>query len=108
MKEWTYAERMALLREKKIRHTLEKRQQQGFTDADDYGTIPVPADFSFTPVTDERGGIFGAELCAENFKRLVEAHPIPWKFCAGAGARCLPNIAWSTAFGMRNAIPTTI
>ncbi len=76
MKEWTYAERMALLREKKIRHTLEKRQQQGFTDADDYGTIPVPADFSFTPVTDERGGIFGAELCAENFKRLVEAHPI--------------------------------
>lgn len=76
MSELSYAERMKLLREKKIRHTFEKRAQQGYTDADDYGTIPVPEDFAFEPVTDERGGIFGAKLCAENFARLVDAHPV--------------------------------
>ncbi len=72
----TYQDRMAALREKKIEHTLLKRAQQGYTDADDYGTIPVPEDFTFTPLTDERGGIFGAAMCAENFARLVDAHPV--------------------------------
>ena len=76
MTEWTYDQRLALLREKKLRHTLEKRAQQGYTDADDYGTVPLPADFHFEPVTDERGGIFGARLCAENFSRLLDAHPV--------------------------------
>ena len=86
MSEWTYEQRLKLLREKKLRHTLEKRAQQGYTDADDYGTVPLPPDFHFQPVTDERGGIFGAKLCAENFARLLDAHPVyvdPLEILAG-------------------------
>ena len=49
MQAYTFEERMQLLREKKIAHTLKKRDQQGFTDADDYGTVPIPDDFVFEP-----------------------------------------------------------
>lgn len=64
-----------MLREKKIQHTFDKRVQQGYTDADDYGTVPVPDDFSFTPKPNTPwGGIYGAAACAENFAALVDAH----------------------------------
>jgi pyruvate-formate lyase len=77
MEEMTYRKRMELLREKKIAHTIAKREQQGFMDVDDYGTIPVPDSFTFSPVlTDSRGGIYGAAACAANFAALLDAHPV--------------------------------
>lgn len=77
MEQLTYERRMQMLREKKIEHTLKKRQQQGYMDADDYGTVPVPDDYSFTPVPNTPwGGIYGPKACAENFAALVEAHPV--------------------------------
>jgi pyruvate-formate lyase len=77
MQAYTFEERMRLLREKKIAHTLKKREQQGFTDADDYGTVPVPDDFSFTPRPNfPNGGIYGDAACAENFAALLDAHPV--------------------------------
>ena len=39
----TYADRLKSMRETKIRHTLEKRKQNGYTDLDDFGTVPLPA-----------------------------------------------------------------
>ena len=38
----TCTDRLHLLRETKIRHTLEKRKQNGYTDLDDFGTVPLP------------------------------------------------------------------
>ena len=72
-----FEERIALLREKKIRHTLEKRDRYGYADVDDYGTVPLPEDFHFEPKPNrEDGSIFGAKACAENFALLLEAHPV--------------------------------
>jgi len=77
MKAYTFEERMQLLREKKIAHTLKKREQQGFTDADDYGTVPIPDDFKFEPRSNfPNGGIHGYAACAENFAALLAAHPV--------------------------------
>jgi len=77
METLTLERRMQLLREKKIQHTLQKRGQQGYTDADDYGTVPLPDDFSFTPIPSAPGGgIYGARACAENFAALLDAHPV--------------------------------
>lgn len=36
----TYADRLKAMRDTKIRHTLEKRKQNGYTDLDDFGTVP--------------------------------------------------------------------
>ncbi len=77
MEALTFERRMQMLREKKIQHTLKKREQQGYMDADDYGTVPVPDDFSFTPKPNfPDGGIHGYAACAENFAALLDAHPV--------------------------------
>ena len=45
-KTWTYADRYRHIKEVKIRHTEEKRiQQGGFMNADDYGNVPLPEDY---------------------------------------------------------------
>lgn len=77
MQAYTFEERMGLLREKKIAHTLKKREQQGFTDSDDYGTVPIPDDFAFEPWPNfPNGGIYGYAACADNFAALLDAHPV--------------------------------
>lgn len=77
MPELTYRERIKLLRQKKIEHTLEKVRVNGYMDADDYGTVPLPDDFSFTPVPNHvNGGFYGPAAWAENYARLMAAHPI--------------------------------
>lgn len=77
MEKLTFERRMQMLREKKIEHTFKKREQQGYTDADDYGTVPVPGDYSFTPKPNTPwGGIYGAAACAENFAALLDAHAV--------------------------------
>ena len=42
MKQLSYQDRIALLREKKIQHTIAKTKQNGYMDGDDYGTVPLP------------------------------------------------------------------
>ena len=73
----TYQERLARLREKKIRHTLEKVEQNGAMDADDYGSLALPEDFAFTPVSNHASGLFyGAEGWSVNFAKLMDMHPV--------------------------------
>ena len=38
---YSYAERLKAMRDTKIRHTLEKKKQNGWTDLDDFGTVPI-------------------------------------------------------------------
>lgn len=73
----SYRDRIALLREKKIEHTLQKKEQQGYMDSDDYGTIPKPEGYSFEPIPNEGKDYFhGAMGNAVNFKKFLENHPI--------------------------------
>ena len=71
----TYKERYRLLREKKLQHTRGKFEQQGYMDADDYGTVPLPDGYSFTPLPAD-GDFIGYEGWAENFSRFMDNHPV--------------------------------
>lgn len=71
----TYAERIQKMRETKLKHTLEKRKQNGYTDIDDFGTVPVGDDYSVTPwYNSENGSFYGFDGMSENFVRILNAH----------------------------------
>ncbi len=77
MVEYTYQSRMAALREKKVADTLAKKEQQGYMDSDDYGTVPKPEGYQFTPIFAEgKPYFYGAAGNAENFKAFLENHPV--------------------------------
>ncbi|MBR0144687.1 MAG: formate acetyltransferase [Clostridia bacterium] len=72
----TYEDRLKALRETKIRHTLEKRSQNGYTDLDDFGTVPLPPGYRVTPLyTSENRSFYGLAGMSENFARVMDAHP---------------------------------
>ena len=72
----TYTDRLRLLRETKIRHTLEKRKQNGYTDLDDFGTVPLPDGYEVEPwYNSENGSFYGLDGMSENFCRVIGAHP---------------------------------
>lgn len=73
----TYQDRLKEMRKTKIEHTLGKRGQQGYMDADDYGTVPVPDDFHFEPISDrEDKGFCGVQGMCDNFCKLMDEHPL--------------------------------
>ena len=93
----SYDERIAALRETKMRHTREKWEVIGAMDMDDHGVILPPPDsrrvvhvvsgsgFAMTDVLFKEfvprpnhpsGGFFGARACGENFRSLLEMHPV--------------------------------
>lgn len=82
-----YRERIQLLREKKLKDTLEKKKQKGYMDLDDNGGVAIPDDFSFTPVSNSSdGGFYGAVGFSVNIAKLVDAHPVyvdPLEILAG-------------------------
>lgn len=82
-----YRERIRILRDKKIKDTLEKRKQKGYMDLDDNGGVAVPDDFSFTPVSNSSdGGFYGAVGFSVNMAKLADAHPVyvdPLEILAG-------------------------
>ena len=94
--ELTFAERIAMLRATKMRHTEEKWRVLGSMDMDDLPVILPPPEsrkvvriisgsglsmpdavFSdFSPRSNHpSGGIFGARACGENIRALMEMHP---------------------------------
>lgn len=71
----TYADRLKSMRETKIRHTLEKRKQNGYTDLDDFGTVPLPAGYAVEPwYNSTNGSFYGYDGMCENFCRVLDAH----------------------------------
>ena len=72
---YSYAERLAAMRETKIAHTLAKRKQNGFTDLDDFGTVPLEPGYYMEPLyTSKNGSFYGYTDMCENFVRLIGAH----------------------------------
>lgn len=71
----SYADRLKSMHDTKIRHTLEKRIQNGCTDLDDFGTVPLPENYEVLPYyNSENGSFYGCAAMAENFCRLLDAH----------------------------------
>ena len=72
----SYADRLRSMRDTKIKHTLEKRAQNGCTDLDDFGTVPLPEGYEVMPYyNSENGSFYGCTAMAENFVRVLDAHP---------------------------------
>lgn len=72
----TLDDRLKLIRETKIKHTLEKREQNGYTDLDDFGTVPLPEGYKVEPFyNSENGSFYGYDGMSENFCRVMDAHP---------------------------------
>ncbi len=90
----TYTDRLAALRETKVRHTLAKKAQNGYMDSDDYGTVPLPDGYHFTPTpTGDKPFFYGAMGNAVNFAALLAVHPVyvdPLEILAGRWADMLP------------------
>ena len=71
----SYADRLKIMRDTKIRHTLEKRAQNGYTDLDDFGTVPVSKDYEVEPwYNSSNGSFYGYDGMCENFCRVIDAH----------------------------------
>lgn len=71
----TYADRLKAMRETKIRHTLEKKKQNGYTDLDDFGTVPISDGYEVTPwYNSSNGSFYGYDGMSENFCRVINAH----------------------------------
>ena len=72
----TYTDRLAAMRQTKIEHTRQKKQQNGFVDMDDFGTVPLPDGYHVEPwYNSKNGSFYGYEGMAENFCRVMAAHP---------------------------------
>ena len=106
--EMTYQERIEALRVTKMRHTEEKWQVIGCMDFDDHAIILPPEGYrkvaeviggpgivikdvlytKFRPKSNHAsGGFYGARICGENFRHLLEIHPVyidPISSLAGA------------------------
>ena len=93
----TYADRIEALRAAKLAQTREKVEITGYKDHDDHALVLPPPDrreivstmsSSGMPIVDclltgydvqsnhSSGGFFGAKICGENFRRLMDAHPV--------------------------------
>ncbi len=72
---YSYAERLAAMRATKIRHTLEKKKQNGYTDLDDFGTVPISEGYCVEPwYNSTNGSFYGYDGMCENFCRVIDAH----------------------------------
>jgi formate C-acetyltransferase len=104
----SYAERLAALRRSKAQQTLEKQRIRGAMDFDDHAIILPPEELretvqtlggsgvyftdvllkSFKPIPNHSNGAFyGPRSTGENFRRLLEIHPVcidPMSSLAGA------------------------
>jgi pyruvate-formate lyase len=125
VKELTYADRLEALRATKMRHTEEKWREIGVMDMDDHGIILPPPEsrkvivvtsgsgFSMTDVLFKEfvpksnhpsGGFFGARSCGENFRALLEMHPVyidPMSSLAGGhmvNFMSYRNVGWNPDF----------
>ncbi len=93
----TYQQRLDALHATKLQHTLEKQQAQGSMNYDDWAIILPPPErrkivktisgsgVEITDVlldgvevvsNDPNGGFYGARAGGDNFRRLLEAHPV--------------------------------
>ncbi len=71
----SYADRLAAMRRTKIEHTYQKKEQNGHTDIDDFGTVPLPPGYKVEPwYNSSNGSFYGYDGMCENFCRVMAAH----------------------------------
>ena len=74
--ELTYADRLALLRERKMAQTREKIAARGYMDVDDHGSVQPPLGWEWRPTPNHpSGGFYGFRGWGDNFRSLMEAYP---------------------------------
>jgi formate C-acetyltransferase len=74
-KKFTYRERIALLRKRKVEQTAEKARAGGANE-DDYGLIVQDEfDFKLEP-SHENGSIYGYKAWCSNYCRILKTHPL--------------------------------
>ncbi|MDR3122013.1 MAG: pyruvate formate lyase family protein, partial [Clostridiales bacterium] len=72
-----YDRRIALLRERKLAETQVKSKIAVYQDGDDYGSVPAPEEYKFTPIPNHESGTwFGYEGWSKNFYKLMDEHPV--------------------------------
>jgi len=72
----TYADRLRLLRERKMEQTREKIAARGYMDVDDHGSIEPPPGWQWEPTPNHpSGGFYGFSGWGDNFRSLMEAYP---------------------------------
>ena len=72
---YSYADRLKAMRDTKIQHTLAKRKQNGYTDLDDFGTVPISEGYCVEPwYNSTNGSFYGYDGMSENFCRVLDAH----------------------------------
>ncbi len=63
------------MRDTKVAHTLAKREQNGCTDLDDFGTVPISEGYFVEPwYNSSNGSFYGYDGMCENFCRILDAH----------------------------------
>ena len=72
---YSYESRLKAMRETKVAHTLAKKEQNGYTDLDDFGTVPISEGYFVEPwYNSTNGSFYGYEGMSENFCRVIDAH----------------------------------
>ena len=74
-KTFSYDERIALLRARKVEQTAEKARAGG-ADEDDYGLIEQDAFHYTLKPNHPNGSIYGFEAWRENYCAILDQHPI--------------------------------
>lgn len=83
-------ERLEHLRRKKLEQTQAKLARNGYVDEDDYGTVLPPADFEWEPEsTHPSGSWHGVKAWGENFRSLMEHHPVYVDPMDALAGRCM-------------------
>jgi pyruvate-formate lyase len=130
--EHPYADRLEILRARKLDYTREKQQVRGAMDFDDHGLILPPEETreivrsvsgsgvsmtdvlmnTFRPKANHSsGGFFGPRACGENFRALLEVHPVfidPVGSLAGAymvNFMSYRTVAWNPDFDYSHLEP---
>jgi len=128
----SFADRLDILRARKLEYTREKQQVRGAMDFDDHGLILPPdqtrqivqsvsgSGVSMTDVlmntfkpkaNHSSGGFFGPRACGENFRTLLEVHPVfidPAGSLAGAymvNFMSYRTVAWNPDFDYSHLEP---
>ena len=100
----TYQEKTDLLRRQKVNETkrkIKKYDRPGFFDTDDKGWVVPPEGWSFELEWNHPNGVFGPKGWADNFYRILDAHPPyvdPLSSLAGA---YMDKLEWHSWGGWR-------
>jgi formate C-acetyltransferase len=85
----TYADRIDMLRQRKLQQTAEKAAVFGPMDEDDYGTVVPPADWKWRiRANHPNGSFYGPKGWGDNFCSLMESCPVYVDPVAALTGRC--------------------